>query len=72
MTDKPMRCALCNRSYPWTRDYWPSLTYTECYPCWHKSADEQIRAAQRYRNQWIPSLMLGCMLGGFIVWMVMS
>ncbi len=70
-SDKPMRCALCNKAYPWTQDYWPSMTYAECFRCWKKSADEQVRVALYYRNQWVPALALGCILGGIIAWMVM-
>jgi hypothetical protein len=72
--ETPMTCALCNKSYPWTEDYWPSLTYAECFRCWRKGCDEQVRAAQRakwlYEHQWLLA-PLGAALGALVTWMVM-
>lgn len=68
---KPMPCASCNKSFPWTDDYWPNLTYAECWRCWKASADEQVRAAKHakwmYENQWT-LLPLGLILGAWLMW----
>jgi len=75
MTQQIMPCASCDKSYPWTAAYWPSLTYAQCWVCWKAGADDQVREARRaqlyYRNQWAPSLALGCMLGALLTWMAL-
>ena len=74
-TKRPMHCALCNKAYPWTEDYWPSLTWAECFRCWKKSADEQVRAAHRakwlYEHQWM-LLPLGMVAGAILMWWLKS
>lgn len=42
--EQPMHCALCGKPYPWTLDFWESLTWAVCWRCNLKRERDERRS----------------------------